>query len=186
MRPSAGTRAGSPRRTRRLVVEEGGFLYDSDSYADKLPYWVEVAGSDHLVIPYTPGRERLQVLAPERLRHRRAVHQYLVDSSSSSARRRRTCPSGCTAGSWAAPGEPRARSVPRAVHEHDHVWVTTRAEIARPGVRPIRRRSVEGHCVNLNRRVGEPWLRRTLSCWVMLLTRSGPVDVSEEYVAAIR
>ena len=31
--------------TRRLVVEEGGFLYDSDSYADELPYWVEVAGS---------------------------------------------------------------------------------------------------------------------------------------------
>ena len=30
--------------TRRLVVEEGGFLYDSDSYADELPYWVEVAG----------------------------------------------------------------------------------------------------------------------------------------------
>ena len=30
--------------TRRLVVEEGGFLYDSDSYADELPYWVEVGG----------------------------------------------------------------------------------------------------------------------------------------------
>ena len=41
---SAGTRAGSRRNTRRLVVEEGGFLYDSDSYADELPYWVEVAG----------------------------------------------------------------------------------------------------------------------------------------------
>ena len=38
--------------TRRLVVEEGGFLYDSDSYADELPYWVDVAGRDHLVIPY--------------------------------------------------------------------------------------------------------------------------------------
>src|SRR5207244_12199370 len=38
--------------TRRLVVEEGGFLYDSDSYADELPYWLEVAGRDHLVIPY--------------------------------------------------------------------------------------------------------------------------------------
>ncbi len=39
--------------TRRLVVEEGGFLYDSDSYADELPYWVDVDGHDHLVIPYT-------------------------------------------------------------------------------------------------------------------------------------
>jgi allantoinase len=39
--------------TRRLVVEEGGFLYDSEAYNDELPYWVEVAGKPHLVIPYT-------------------------------------------------------------------------------------------------------------------------------------
>jgi putative urate catabolism protein len=40
-------------RTRRLVVEAGGFLYDADSYADDLPYWVKVEGRDHLVVPYT-------------------------------------------------------------------------------------------------------------------------------------
>jgi allantoinase len=39
--------------TRRLVVEEGGFLYDSEAYNDELPYWVEVLGKRHLVIPYT-------------------------------------------------------------------------------------------------------------------------------------
>ena len=39
--------------TRRLLVEHGGFLYDSDSYADDLPYWVSVSGSYHLVVPYT-------------------------------------------------------------------------------------------------------------------------------------
>lgn len=47
--------------TRRLVVEHGGFLYDSDSYADDLPYWADVTvNSDggtrsvpHLVVPYT-------------------------------------------------------------------------------------------------------------------------------------
>ncbi|MEM9165241.1 MAG: allantoinase PuuE, partial [Cyanobacteria bacterium P01_F01_bin.4] len=39
--------------TRRLVVEEGGFLYDADSYADDLPYWVNDYGQPHLVIPYT-------------------------------------------------------------------------------------------------------------------------------------
>ena len=39
--------------TRRLVVEEGGFLYDSDAYNDELPYWVEVGGRPHLVVPYT-------------------------------------------------------------------------------------------------------------------------------------
>ena len=39
--------------TRRLVVEEGGFLYDSDAYNDDLPYWTRVAKRDHLVIPYS-------------------------------------------------------------------------------------------------------------------------------------
>lgn len=39
--------------TRELVVEEGGFLYDSDTYNDDLPYWTTVHGKAHLVVPYT-------------------------------------------------------------------------------------------------------------------------------------
>ena len=39
--------------TRRLLVEEGGFLYDRDALNDELPYWVEVSGRQHLVIPYS-------------------------------------------------------------------------------------------------------------------------------------
>lgn len=39
--------------TRRLLVEEGGFLYDSNSYADDLPFWVDVGGKPHLVVPHT-------------------------------------------------------------------------------------------------------------------------------------
>jgi peptidoglycan/xylan/chitin deacetylase (PgdA/CDA1 family) len=39
--------------TRRLLVEHGGFLYDSDAYNDDLPYWVDCAGRRHLVIPYS-------------------------------------------------------------------------------------------------------------------------------------
>jgi putative urate catabolism protein len=39
--------------TRRLHVEEGGFLYDRDALNDELPYWVEVAGKQHLVVPYS-------------------------------------------------------------------------------------------------------------------------------------
>ncbi len=39
--------------TRRLVVEIGGFLYDSDAYNDDLPYWTRVSGRQHLVIPYS-------------------------------------------------------------------------------------------------------------------------------------
>jgi allantoinase len=39
--------------TRKLVVEEGGFLYDSDAYNDDLPYWTRVGGIHHLVVPYS-------------------------------------------------------------------------------------------------------------------------------------
>jgi peptidoglycan/xylan/chitin deacetylase (PgdA/CDA1 family) len=40
-------------RTRRLLLEEGGFLYDSDAYNDDLPYWVRVDGRAHLIVPYS-------------------------------------------------------------------------------------------------------------------------------------
>lgn len=39
--------------TRRLLVEEGGFLYDRDCLNDELPYWVRVGGRPHLAIPYS-------------------------------------------------------------------------------------------------------------------------------------
>jgi putative urate catabolism protein len=39
--------------TRRLLVEHGGFLYDSDAYNDDLPYWVRIADRAHLVVPYS-------------------------------------------------------------------------------------------------------------------------------------
>jgi peptidoglycan/xylan/chitin deacetylase (PgdA/CDA1 family) len=47
-------RYGPSDRTRRLVVEEGGFLYDSDAYNDDVPYFVQVGDKRHLVVPYTP------------------------------------------------------------------------------------------------------------------------------------
>jgi allantoinase len=54
-RPPLGwqSRYAASERTRRLLVEHGGFLYDADSYADDLPYWVAVEGRAHLVIPHT-------------------------------------------------------------------------------------------------------------------------------------
>ena len=45
-------RYGPSVNTRRLVAEEGGFLYDSDAYNDELPYYVRVDGRPHLVLPY--------------------------------------------------------------------------------------------------------------------------------------
>ena len=39
--------------TRKLLVEEGGFLYDSDYYGDELPFWTKIENAPHLVIPYS-------------------------------------------------------------------------------------------------------------------------------------
>ena len=46
-------RYGPSVHTRELLVEEGGFLYDCDAYNDDLPYWTDVNGRRHLVIPYS-------------------------------------------------------------------------------------------------------------------------------------
>jgi allantoinase len=46
-------RYGPSLNTRRLVVEHGGFLYDSDYYGDELPFWKTVNGQPHLVVPYS-------------------------------------------------------------------------------------------------------------------------------------
>ncbi len=52
-KPPSGWYTGRPSlNTRRLVVEHGGFLFDSDDYNDELPYFVEVDGVRHLVIPH--------------------------------------------------------------------------------------------------------------------------------------
>jgi peptidoglycan/xylan/chitin deacetylase (PgdA/CDA1 family) len=47
------SRGAASERTRRLLVEEGGFLYDSDAYNDDYPYFVDVADTRHLVLPYS-------------------------------------------------------------------------------------------------------------------------------------
>ena len=51
--PPRGWYTGRPSpNTRRLVVEHGGFLYDSDAYNDDWPYWVTDYDRPHLVVPY--------------------------------------------------------------------------------------------------------------------------------------
>ena len=46
------TRSATSPNTRQLLIEHGGFLYDSNAYNDDLPYTVEVGGRPHLVLPY--------------------------------------------------------------------------------------------------------------------------------------
>jgi peptidoglycan/xylan/chitin deacetylase (PgdA/CDA1 family) len=47
------TRSATSPNTRRLLLEQGGFFYDSNAYNDDLPYLVDVGGRDHLVLPYS-------------------------------------------------------------------------------------------------------------------------------------
>lgn len=47
------TRSATSPNTRRLLLEQGGFFYDSNAYNDDLPYLVDVDGRDHLVVPYS-------------------------------------------------------------------------------------------------------------------------------------
>ena len=53
--PTVGwhTRSATSINTRRLLVEHGGFLYDSNAYNDDLPYAVNVSGTPHIVLPYS-------------------------------------------------------------------------------------------------------------------------------------
>jgi peptidoglycan/xylan/chitin deacetylase (PgdA/CDA1 family) len=46
-------RYGPSVHTRELLVEEGGFTYDADAYNDDLPYYTEVLGRRHLIVPYS-------------------------------------------------------------------------------------------------------------------------------------
>jgi peptidoglycan/xylan/chitin deacetylase (PgdA/CDA1 family) len=46
-------RYGASVRTRELLVAEGGFTYDSDVYNDDLPYYTQVSGKQHLIVPYS-------------------------------------------------------------------------------------------------------------------------------------
>lgn len=57
-------RYGPSENTRRLLVEEGGFLYDSDAYNDELPYWTKIIGRPHLVVPYTMDANDGKFCAP--------------------------------------------------------------------------------------------------------------------------
>src|SRR5437879_8806981 len=58
-------RYGPSVNTRELLVEEGGFLYDSDAYNDDLPYFVDVAGGRQLVVPYTLVYNDGRYIAPQ-------------------------------------------------------------------------------------------------------------------------
>jgi OHCU decarboxylase len=66
--------------TVRLVAEEGGFDYISDSYADDLPYWIRVGDRDQLIIPYTLDANDMRFATPQGFNTGDQFEAYLKDS----------------------------------------------------------------------------------------------------------
>lgn len=122
--------------TRRLVVEAGGILYDSDSYADELPYWVEVAGRPHLIVPYTLDANDFRFAMPQGFNSGDQFFAYLRDSFDVLYAEGETRPRMMSVGLHCRlAGRPgRVAALERFldhVQSHDRVWICRRDQIAR-------------------------------------------------------
>ncbi|MEM9743052.1 MAG: allantoinase PuuE [Pseudomonadota bacterium] len=122
--------------TRRLVLEAGGFLYDSDSYADDLPYWVAGPAGPHLVIPYTLDVNDMRFAAPQGFNSGDQFFSYLKDTFDCLYREGETAPKMMNLGLHCRiVGRPgRTESLRRFldyVRSHDRVWICRRVDIAR-------------------------------------------------------
>ena len=122
--------------TRSLVVEEGGFLYDSDSYADDLPYWEVVAGAPHLVVPYTLDNNDMKFAVANGFDHGDGLFPVSARRVRRALCRGRASPKMMSVGLHCRlVGRPgRAAALARFldyVRGHERVWITTRAAIAR-------------------------------------------------------
>ncbi|MDG5482933.1 allantoinase PuuE [Mycolicibacterium gadium] len=122
--------------TRDLVVEHGGFVYDSDSYADDLPYWVRVRETDHLVVPYSLDTNDMRFASPagfangdEFLAHLRDAFDVLYAEGLAGQPKMMSIGLHCR-----IVGRPaRAASLQRFldhVQTHDRVWIARRIEVA--------------------------------------------------------
>ena len=122
--------------TRRLVVEEGGFLYDADSYADDLPYWVHNYGDPHLVIPYTLDTNDMRFATYQGFNSGDQFFAYLRDAFDVLYAEGETHPKMMSVGLHCRlAGRPgRAAALARFldyVQSHDKVWICRRVDIAR-------------------------------------------------------
>ncbi|WP_067706394.1 allantoinase PuuE [Nocardia yamanashiensis] len=123
-------------QTRELVVEHGGFTYDSDSYADDLPYWVKVGDRDHLVLPYTLETNDMRFSSPAGFANGEEFFTYLKDAFDVLyAEGESGSPKMLSVGLHCRiVGKPaRAKSLERFldyVQSHEKVWLTRRVDIA--------------------------------------------------------
>lgn len=122
--------------TRRLVVEEGGFLYDSDAYNDDLPYWVKVSGKDHLVIPYTLDVNDMKFSVAPGFSSPSGYFEYMRDAFDVLYREGKTQPKMMSIGLHTRlAGRPgRSAALERFLDHvlaHDDVWICRRVDIAK-------------------------------------------------------
>ena len=66
--------------TRDIVIKEGGFLYDSDSYSDDLPYWEYKKNKKQLIIPYTLDNNDMRFATKQGFNSGDQFYTYLKDS----------------------------------------------------------------------------------------------------------
>jgi peptidoglycan/xylan/chitin deacetylase (PgdA/CDA1 family) len=120
-----------------LVMEEGGFLYSADSYADDLPYWVAGPQGPHLIVPYTLDANDMRFATPQGFNAGDQFFAYLKDSFDVLyAEGRDGAPKMMSVGLHCRlAGRPgRAAALARFldyVMSHDGVWPARRIDIAR-------------------------------------------------------
>jgi putative urate catabolism protein len=122
--------------TRFLVVEEGGFLYDADSYADDLPYWTTEFGKPHLIIPYTLDTNDMRFATYAGFNSGDQFFAYLRDAFDTLYAEGQDAPKMLSIGLHCRlAGRPgRTAALARFldhVQSHGDVWICRRVDIAR-------------------------------------------------------
>jgi putative urate catabolism protein len=135
-RPTGWYTGRNSPHTRKLVVEAGGFLYDSDSYADDLPYWTDDYGKPHLVVPYTLDNNDMRFATPQGFNSGEQFFAYLRDAFDVLYAEGETAPKMMSVGMHCRlVGRPgRAAALARFldyVGQHDRVWLCRRIDIAK-------------------------------------------------------
>lgn len=127
--------------TRRLVVDHGGFTYDSDNYGDDLPFWTEVEKSDgetkpHLVVPYTLDTNDMRFATPQGFNSGEQFFQYVKDAFDVLYEEGEETPKMLSIGLhcrlMGRPG--RFKALQRFldyIQKHERVWVARRIDIAK-------------------------------------------------------
>ena len=118
------------------MVENGGFEYCADSYADDLPYWNNQYGKPQLIVPYTLDANDMRFGSYQGFNSGEQFYTYLKDSFDMLYAEGETAPKMLSVGLHCRlVGRPgRAAALARFldyVQNHDRVWVCRRLDIAR-------------------------------------------------------